>query len=91
VKRREFITLLGTAAAAWPLPARAQQPIPRIGMLLASEKNDRDLQARLGGFRQGLERLGWRDGNNIRVDYRFGEGRPSNRSRKSWSLCNLTR
>jgi ABC-type uncharacterized transport system substrate-binding protein len=77
MRRREFIALLG-GAVAWPFATRAQQAarMPHIGVLLAGGENDPDLQARLAGFRQGLERLGWSDGRNIRVDYRFGEGRP---------------
>ena len=78
MRRREFMSLLGGAAAAWPLAVGAQQAnrMPRIGVLLASEEGDQDLQARLAGLRQGLERLGWSDGRNLRVDYRFGEGQP---------------
>jgi putative ABC transport system substrate-binding protein len=71
-KRREFITLLGgAAAAAWPLAARAQQSerVRRIGVLMALY--DPDTNARLAGFRQELERLGWSEGRNIRIDYRF--------------------
>jgi hypothetical protein len=76
VKRRSFITLLG-GAAAWPLAARAQQPhqIRRIGTLLVSADGDSDTTARLAGFRQGLERLGWAEGRDIRIDYRFAAGR----------------
>jgi putative tryptophan/tyrosine transport system substrate-binding protein len=78
MRRREFFRLLGGAAAAWPLAVGAQQAnrMPRIGVLLAGEEGDRDLQARLAGLRQGLERLGWSNGRNLRVDYRFGEGQP---------------
>jgi putative ABC transport system substrate-binding protein len=73
LKRRDFITLLGGAAAAWPLPAHAQQGerVPRIGVLMAVGRNDADTKARLAGFQQGLERLGWSEGRNIRIDYRF--------------------
>jgi putative tryptophan/tyrosine transport system substrate-binding protein len=76
MRRREFITLIG-GAAAWPLAARAQQVshMPRVGVLLA-EADDQGMQARLEGLRQGLERLGWSDGRNIRMVYRFGEGNP---------------
>jgi|RhiMetdeSRZDD1v2_1073273.scaffolds.fasta_scaffold20668_8 ABC-type uncharacterized transport system substrate-binding protein len=72
MRRREFITLLG-AAAAWPLAARAQQPgkMPRVGMLLAFAESDPTMQARLAAFRQGLAELGWNEGRNVRIDYRF--------------------
>jgi len=71
VKRREFVALLGSAAV-WPLAARAQQgsQVPSIGVLLA-ETDDRRMQERLAGLRQGLDRLGWSDGRNIRMVYRF--------------------
>jgi putative ABC transport system substrate-binding protein len=73
MKRREFITLLGGAAVAWPLAARAQQPkqIRRVGVLMVSEIDDPDANARLAGFLQGLERLGWSDRHNVHVDTRF--------------------
>ena len=76
LKRREFITLLG-GAIEWSMTARAQQGgrTPRVGVLLA-EANDRGMQARLDGLRQGLERLGWSDGRTIRMEYRFCEGKP---------------
>jgi putative ABC transport system substrate-binding protein len=71
--RREFITLLGGAAAAWPLAARAQQDerVRRIGVLSASNEADPSLQQRLDAFQQGLEKFGWSEGRNIHVDYRF--------------------
>jgi putative tryptophan/tyrosine transport system substrate-binding protein len=76
VRRREFITLLG-GATTWPLAVRAQQGsrMPGVGVLLA-ETDDRGLQERLAGLRQGLDRLGWSDGRNIRMVYRFCEGKP---------------
>jgi ABC-type uncharacterized transport system substrate-binding protein len=72
VKRREFTVLLG-GAAAWPLAARAQQRerMRRIGVLMGLAKDDPDTKARLAAFRQGLDRLGWSEGSNIRFDYRF--------------------
>jgi len=78
VRRRDFIKALSAWTAAWPLWAHAQDTarLPHVGVLLASEENDRDLQQRLTGFRQGLARLGWTDGRNIRVEYRFGAGNP---------------
>src|SRR5215469_13726520 len=78
LKRREFITLLGGAAAAWPLAAQAQRdgPIPHVAVLLAEQEDDPDLRARLAGLRSGLERLGWFEGRNIRITYRYAEGGP---------------
>ena len=71
--RREFITLLGGAAATWPVVALAQQPEPmrRIGVLVGLAENDPEMKERLAGFRQGLEKLGWSEGSNVRIDYRF--------------------
>ena len=70
--RREFITLLG-GAAAWPLAVRAQQSegMRRIGVLGGFAEYDPEMKVRLAGFRQGLERLGWSEGRNVRIDYRF--------------------
>jgi putative tryptophan/tyrosine transport system substrate-binding protein len=71
VKRREFITLLGGAAVAWPLAARAQQAqrMPRIGVLAGLSEADPDMQARLDAFRRGLHGLGWVESRNIHIDY----------------------
>jgi putative ABC transport system substrate-binding protein len=78
MRRREFITLLGGAAAAWPLAARAQQGdrVRRIGVLIGSagDADDTDVQARLAAFQQGLQQLGWTDGRNMRIEYRRGAG-----------------
>jgi putative tryptophan/tyrosine transport system substrate-binding protein len=78
MRRREFITLLGGAAVAWSLTARAQQPdrLRRIGVLVASrmEVDDLDTQTRIGAFRQGLQQLGWVDGQNVQIDVRAGAG-----------------
>ena len=74
MKRREFIALLGGAAAAWPLAARAEeQPerMRRIGMIVGSADNPEG-QSRLGAFRQALAALGWMEGRNARIDLRWG-------------------
>jgi putative tryptophan/tyrosine transport system substrate-binding protein len=73
VKRRDFITLLGGAAAAWPLAARAQQGerLRRIGVLHTIAANDADGQARNTAFLQGLQQLGWTDGRNVRIETRW--------------------
>src|SRR6516225_9366006 len=75
MKRRDFITLLGGAAAAWPLAARAQQAerVRRIGVLMILAADDPQGQARLAGFQQGLQQLGWSDGRNVRIDIRRHE------------------
>jgi putative tryptophan/tyrosine transport system substrate-binding protein len=73
MKRRDFITLLGGAALARPVTARGQQTerMRRIGVLGGFAENDPEMKARLAGFQQGLERLGWIEGRNVRIDYRF--------------------
>jgi putative ABC transport system substrate-binding protein len=82
MRRRQFLSLLGGAAAAsaaWPAPLRAaQQPaqIRRIGMLIGYAENDPETQARLSAFRQGLDHLGWTEGRNVRIDYRFAPASP---------------
>jgi ABC-type uncharacterized transport system substrate-binding protein len=72
MRRREFMTLLG-GAAAWPLAVRAQQPerMRRIGVLMASAADDPVSQARIAAFLQGLSRLGWTDDRNVRIDIRW--------------------
>jgi putative ABC transport system substrate-binding protein len=74
--RREFITLLGGMAAAWPVAAGAQQPerMRRVGVLLSIAEADPDAQRRIRAFQHGLEELGWTEGRNVRIDYRFGAG-----------------
>ena len=72
VGRRKVLATLG-GAAAWPLAARAQQPdrVRRIAVLAVYAKDDPEIQARLAGVRQGLEKRGWSEGRNIQIDYRF--------------------
>jgi putative ABC transport system substrate-binding protein len=76
MRRRDFITLLGGAAMAWPLAARAQQPerMRRIGVLMNFAESAPGAQARLAAVREELQRLGWRDGGNVRFDYRWSAG-----------------
>jgi putative tryptophan/tyrosine transport system substrate-binding protein len=76
IGRREFITLLGGAAASWPLAARAQQPaqIKRVGMLMGFA-NDALGQVSVKAFQQELERLGWAEGRSVAFEFRWAEGR----------------
>jgi putative tryptophan/tyrosine transport system substrate-binding protein len=73
MRRREFITLLGGAAAAWPLTARAQQSdrMRRVGVLMAHLNDDPEYQARIVAFQQALALLGWTDGRNVQIDIRW--------------------
>jgi putative ABC transport system substrate-binding protein len=73
VQRRNFITLLGGAAAAWPLAARAQQGerMRRIGALMGYAESDSDARAWYAAFRDALQKLGWTQGRNIQVDARW--------------------
>ena len=72
MRRREFIGLIGSAAA-WPLTARAQQPdrMRRVAVLIGAT-DDQENRARLGAFRQALQEMGWIDGRNVRLDIRWG-------------------
>src|SRR4051812_34096657 len=73
MRRRKFITLLGGAAAAWPLAARAQQPerMRRIGILLPAAADDAEFQVRVAAFHQGLALLGWTIGRKVRIETRW--------------------
>jgi putative ABC transport system substrate-binding protein len=78
VKRRAFISLLGGAAATWPLAARAQETgrTRRIGVLTGDAEDDPEVKTRLAAFQQGLEGLGWSEGRTVRIDYRFAANNP---------------
>ena len=80
MRRREFLGVLSGAAAAWPLSTLAQQPerVRRIGVLSGATKDTPDLQVRLAAFQQVLQQLGWTDGRNVRIDYRWGAGSADN-------------
>jgi len=90
VKRRDFITLLG-GAAAWPLAARAQQPerMRRIGVLMNLTADDPEAPGRVAAFAQGLGELGWTIGRNVRIDYRWGANDPDRGRRYADELIAL--
>ena len=78
IGRRQFITLLGGTAAAWPVAARAQQGerMRRIGVLMAQGADDPAQQARIATFLQGIQQLGWTAGRNLHIDTRWSTGKP---------------
>ena len=88
--RREFITLASGAAATWPLTAHAQQPerMRRIGAFAGIE-DDAEGQARFAAFLEGLRQLGWTDGRNVRIDYRWGGGNADNIRKHAAELASL--
>src|SRR4029077_1704618 len=73
MRRRDFITLLGGTVVAWPHVASAQQraAVQRIGVLMAYPEDDSEGQAQIAAFRDGLQKLGWMEGRNIRIDTRW--------------------
>jgi putative ABC transport system substrate-binding protein len=91
IRRREFITLLG-GAAAWPLAARAQQveQMRHIGVIFGGPASDSDIQARLAAFRQVLQQLGWTEGRNVRTESRWGAGNADNTRKYAAELVALT-
>jgi len=93
IRRRDFITLLGgAAAAAWPLAVRAQQGegVRRIGLLFGQTLNDPAVLSRIEAFRQALQQLGWTEGRNLRIDTRWSSPRtmPTIRA-SSWNWLGL--
>jgi putative ABC transport system substrate-binding protein len=90
MRRREFITLIGGAATTWPFTARAQQPdrVRRIGVL-TGVADEPIMRARFAAFQQGLAQLGWTDGRNVRIDYRFGGGDADNIRKHAAELAAL--
>ena len=76
MRRREFLGVLGGAAATWPLAARAQQAerMRRIGVLMGTGAHELESQARLAAFLQGLQQAGWAVGSNVRIDTRWAGG-----------------
>src|SRR6266700_7064668 len=90
MRRREFITLLG-GAAAWPRAGRAQQPdrMRRIGALMSASENDAGYQGLLATFRDALKKLGWEEGRNIRIDYGWKAVDEKSRQRSAKELVAL--
>jgi putative ABC transport system substrate-binding protein len=92
VRRRDFITLLGGAAAAWPLAARAQQGerVRRIGVLMGYPEDDSEAQIYIAAFRDGLHRLGWAEGRNLQIETRWATpGDPESMQRFAKELVAL--
>jgi ABC-type uncharacterized transport system substrate-binding protein len=93
MRRREFITLVGSTAACWPLAALAQQSerMQRISVLNGGglDADDLDLKARIGAFENGLKQLGWTNGQNVRIDIRAGAGDPERLRRYADELVAL--
>ena len=75
MRRREFITLLGGVAVAWPIAARAQQPdqMRRVGVLINRRADNPEGHDQVTAFQQAIQKLGWSDGRNIRIDICWGE------------------
>jgi putative ABC transport system substrate-binding protein len=92
MQRREFITLIGGAAVASPLVARAQRPdqMRRVGVLMAYRETDPEAQALLAEFTKGLSELGWTGGHNLRLEWAPGDIDTIRTSQRSWSPLNPT-
>jgi len=91
VKRREFITLLGGAAAAWPLAAQAQQPerMRRVGVLMGLGANDSEAKADVVALKQGLQELGWTEAHNLKINYSWSGGVPDRIQSSAKELVDL--
>jgi putative tryptophan/tyrosine transport system substrate-binding protein len=91
VKRRDFITLIGGAASAWPLAARAQQAdgVRRVGIFMDLSEQDVEGQTRVAAFRKGLQDLGWTEGRNVKFDTRWTAGDPARMRRYAAELVGL--
>src|SRR5665811_951231 len=91
MQRREFMTLLGGAAASWPIAARAQQreQMKRIGVILPAAANDAEFQTWVGVFLQALAQLGWTIGNNVRIDVRWATANAADIRRHAAELAAL--
>jgi putative ABC transport system substrate-binding protein len=92
MSRLEFISLLGAAAATWPLESSAQQSdrVRRIGVLMAATMDDPEYQARVAAFHQSLQELGWNDGRNVAIDTRWATTNPDDIRKNAAGLAALT-
>src|SRR5579864_1877288 len=92
MKRRQFIQLVASSVASWPLAARAQQPerMRRLGVLMPYSASDPQVQARIGALVRGLRQLGWSDGSSIRIDYRWSAGNEDDTRKYAAELVALT-
>jgi putative ABC transport system substrate-binding protein len=92
MRRRAFISLIGGAAIAWPFAAHAQQAdrVRRIGVLMNTAADDPEGKARNAAFERGLQELGWTDGRNVRIDYRWGAGNADRIRRYAAELVSLS-
>jgi len=91
MQRRKFITLLGNAAIAWPLAARAQQPerMRRVSVLLGLTEKDPETNARLKAFRLGMRDAGWIEGRNVQIEYRYAGTNPQSISKHVAELVRM--
>jgi putative ABC transport system substrate-binding protein len=89
MRRREFITLVGGAATTWPSVAGAQQNVRRIGVLIAFAESDPEVRTNVATFQQTLQKLGWIEGRNARIDYRWGGGDSGRIRTQAKELVNL--
>ena len=91
LKRREFLTLLG-GTAAWPVAGRAQQPerMRRVGVLMSPREDDLEAQTRANTFKRGLGELGWTEGRNIHIDFRWAGGDAASAGAYAAELVRLT-
>jgi ABC-type uncharacterized transport system substrate-binding protein len=92
IERRKFLAALGGAAIAWPLAARAQQAerVRRIGVLIGTLENDPEASLRVGEFRQALAKLGWSEGRNVAIEFRFSAGDPNRMRTQAKELTGIS-
>src|SRR5262245_53735048 len=91
MRRRDFIKVVANTTVAWPLTVRAQQGerVRRIGVIVPFAASDPSAQARIAAFLEGMQQLGWADGRNVRIDYRWGAGDPDSYRKDAAELVAL--